>query len=103
MSQPSLTPSARPHDLADIKLQTLCQIGKPHPMRYVFLKLLDHSSSTNSAFLFSLKTLTTIKFEEDPTDTAEVGNRTCICGVCRKSLSNNLKSFALKPCGDVVW
>ncbi|KAI5478905.1 zinc finger protein, nitric oxide synthase-interacting protein [Pseudohyphozyma bogoriensis] len=80
---PSLTPNAEPTPLEEVKLQTLCTVeGKGHPL--------------------SLKSLTTIKFTEDETDSAPVGERHCICPVCRKGLTNNVKAFVMKACGDVV-
>ncbi|KAL8277633.1 hypothetical protein RQP46_009906 [Phenoliferia psychrophenolica] len=80
---PSLTPSATPAAMSEIKLQTLCHAAKPaHPI--------------------SLKTLTSAKFEEDNSSSEPVGERPCICPICRKGLSNNVKTFVLKACGHVV-
>lgn len=46
----------------------------------------------------SLKTLTAAKFEEDATQSSEkAGERPCICPVCRKGLTNNVKAFGTSP------
>ncbi|GAA6016201.1 hypothetical protein JCM10207_000430 [Rhodosporidiobolus poonsookiae] len=80
---PSLTPSATPETVIDVKLQTLCHACKPpHPV--------------------SLKTLTTIKFTEDKAEKTANGNPTVLCPSCRKSITNNVKCYALKACGDVL-
>ncbi|KAM0751891.1 hypothetical protein T439DRAFT_325087 [Meredithblackwellia eburnea MCA 4105] len=80
---PSLTPNAEKEHSKEIKLQTLCLVDEPaHPL--------------------SLKSLTTINFTEEDSTTLPVGERTCICPVCRKALSNNVKSFLLRSCGHVL-
>ncbi|SCV70445.1 BQ2448_1839 [Microbotryum intermedium] len=78
---PSLTPSATPDSVLDVKLQTLCHATKPpHPV--------------------SLKTLTNVKFEVDASDS--IKGVACICPVCRKSLTNNVKAHVVRSCGHVV-
>lgn len=91
--QPSLTPQAAPTRIADIKLQSLCHAGSPsHPI--------------------SLKTLTNVIFNT----TTDIGNLNSgskgsindaeyTCPTCRRTLSNNVASYVLKPCGHVlcVW
>ncbi|KDE05618.1 hypothetical protein MVLG_03990 [Microbotryum lychnidis-dioicae p1A1 Lamole] len=78
---PSLTPSATPDSVLDVKLQTLCHATKPpHPV--------------------SLKTLTNVQFEVDASDSAK--GVACICPVCRKSLTNNVKAYVVRSCGHVV-
>ncbi|GAA5952077.1 hypothetical protein JCM21900_006244 [Sporobolomyces salmonicolor] len=80
---PSLTPSAKPDNVLEVKLQTLCQAAKPpHPV--------------------SLKTLTTLKFTEDSKDKTSTGEPGIICPCCRKTITNNVKTYALKACGDVL-
>ncbi|GAA5864712.1 hypothetical protein JCM8547_008278 [Rhodosporidiobolus lusitaniae] len=80
---PSLTPSATPENVIDVKLQTLCQAAKPaHPL--------------------SLKTLTTIKFTEDAKEKTAAGNPVVLCPSCRSTITNNVKCYALKACGDVL-
>ncbi|SGZ26063.1 BQ5605_C024g09826 [Microbotryum silenes-dioicae] len=79
--QPSLTPSATPDSVLDVKLQTLCHATKPpHPV--------------------SLKTLTNVQFAVDASDSAK--GVACICPVCRKSLTNNVKAYVVRSCGHVV-
>lgn len=83
-SQPSLTPSSTPETVIDVKLQTLCQASKPlHPV--------------------SLKTLTTVKFTEDPVEKNASGNPVVLCPSCRKTITNNVQALVLKACGDVLW
>ncbi|GAA6032083.1 hypothetical protein JCM8097_007059 [Rhodosporidiobolus ruineniae] len=80
---PSLTPSATPENVIDVKLQTLCHASKPpHPV--------------------SLKTLTTVKFSEDDKDLNASSNPVVSCPACRKTITNNVKCYALKTCGDVL-
>ncbi|BGP41505.1 hypothetical protein JCM10449v2_005494 [Rhodotorula kratochvilovae] len=80
---PSLTPSATPENVIDVKLTTLCHAGKlPHPV--------------------SLKTLTTVKFTEDPSEKTGSGSPVVQCPSCRRSITNNVKAFVLKACGDVL-
>lgn len=52
------------------------------------------SSEADGGFR-SLKSLTVVKFEEDSTDGAKEGERACICPVCRKSLTNNVKAYCV--------
>lgn len=81
---PSLTPDAKPEVVLEVKLQTLCQVNKPpHPI--------------------SLKSLSVVKFEVDELDKGRGGDAACICPVCRKTLSNNVKALVIRPCGHVVW
>ncbi|BGP56568.1 hypothetical protein JCM8202v2_004193 [Rhodotorula sphaerocarpa] len=80
---PSLTPSATPETVTDVKLQTLCQASKPpHPI--------------------SLKSLTEVKFTEEPRDKDSRGEPVISCPSCRKTITNNVKSYVLKACGDVL-
>ncbi|GAA5991127.1 hypothetical protein JCM10908_006550 [Rhodotorula pacifica] len=80
---PSLTPSATPDAVIDVKLQTLCQASKPpHPV--------------------SLKTLTEVKFTQEPRDKDDKGDPVVSCPSCRKTITNNVKSYVLKACGDVL-
>lgn len=81
--QPSLTPSATPESIINIKLQTLCHASvPPHPL--------------------SLKTLTPIKFtQENPDDKS--ASPVVICPSCRTTITNNVACWALKACGDVLW
>ncbi|GAA5998488.1 uncharacterized protein JCM10292_002731 [Rhodotorula paludigena] len=80
---PSLTPSSTPETVIDVKLQTLCQASKPpHPV--------------------SLKTLTTVKFTEDPVEKNASGNPVVLCPSCRKTITNNVQALVLKACGDVL-
>ncbi|BGP33518.1 hypothetical protein JCM10296v2_005322 [Rhodotorula toruloides] len=80
---PSLTPTATPESIIDTKLQTLCHASKPpHPV--------------------SLKTLVTVKLTEDPEEKNRSGNPTVLCPSCRKTITNNVKAYALKACGDVL-
>ncbi|BGP09537.1 hypothetical protein JCM10049v2_005410 [Rhodotorula toruloides] len=80
---PSLTPTATPESIIDTKLQTLCHASKsPHPV--------------------SLKSLVTVKLTEDPEEKNRSGNPTVLCPSCRKTITNNVKAFALKACGDVL-
>ncbi|BGP01511.1 zinc finger protein, nitric oxide synthase-interacting protein [Rhodotorula toruloides] len=80
---PSLTPTATPESIIDTKLQTLCHASRPpHPV--------------------SLKTLVTVKLTEDPEEKNRSGNPTVLCPSCRKTITNNVKVFALKACGDVL-
>ncbi|GAA5932996.1 hypothetical protein JCM3775_005285 [Rhodotorula graminis] len=80
---PSLTPSATPDAIIDVKLQTLCHAGKrPHPV--------------------NLKQLTTVKFTEDPVEKTSSGSPVVQCPSCRKSITNNVKAFVLKACGHVL-
>ncbi|BGP25951.1 zinc finger protein, nitric oxide synthase-interacting protein [Rhodotorula toruloides] len=80
---PSLTPTATPESVIDAKLQTLCHASKPpHPV--------------------SLKTLVTVKLTKDPEEKNRSGNPTVLCPSCRKTITNNVKAFALKACGDVL-
>ncbi|GAA5886358.1 hypothetical protein JCM16303_002510 [Sporobolomyces ruberrimus] len=80
---PSLTPSAKPEAVLDVKLQTLCQASKPpHPL--------------------SLKSLTAVKLTTDPADKTSKGDLAVICPCCRKSITNNVKSYVLKACGDLL-
>jgi hypothetical protein len=73
----------------------------PHPL---LKKILINKNFPHLISQKRLKTLTQVKFEEDINDlTAGVGMRNCICPVCRKSLSNNVKTFVLKACGHVIW
>lgn len=82
--QPSLTPSATPENIIDVKLQTLCHAGKrPHPV--------------------SLKALTPVHFTEDPAEKTASGSPVVLCPSCRKSITNNVKAFVLKACGHVLW
>ena len=84
-------------------MQTLCNVTNPvHPCSYSRLRSCAVLTSSPRCSC-SLKSLLVVKFEEDSTDTAPVGQRACICGVCRRSFSNNVKAFVLKPCGDVIW
>ncbi|ORY41818.1 hypothetical protein BCR35DRAFT_336415 [Leucosporidium creatinivorum] len=79
---PSLTPSSTPDAVLDVKLQTLCQVAKPaHPI--------------------SLKSLTVVKFETEKGDATST-DISCICPCCRKSLTNNVKAYVVRPCGDVL-
>ncbi|BGP17747.1 hypothetical protein JCM10213_005329 [Rhodosporidiobolus nylandii] len=80
---PSLTPSATPENVIDVKLQTLCHASKPpHPV--------------------SLKSLTVVKFAEDEKDKTASGSPVVSCPSCRKTITNNVKCYALKACGDVL-
>ncbi|GAA5850354.1 hypothetical protein JCM5353_004357 [Sporobolomyces roseus] len=80
---PSLTPSAKPDAVLNVKLQTLCQASKPsHPL--------------------SLKSLTTVKLAVDTADKTSKGDLAVICPCCRKSITNNVKSYVLKACGDLL-
>lgn len=87
---PSLTPNAAPTKISEVKLQTLCRANDPpHP--------------------FSLKSLTTVNFHAAPEATngasSSTGSSTepeYTCPSCRKTLSNNVASFVLKPCGHVL-
>ncbi|GAA5952671.1 hypothetical protein JCM3765_002242 [Sporobolomyces pararoseus] len=80
---PSLTPSAKPDAVLDVKLQTLCQASKPpHPL--------------------NLKSLTAVKLATDPNDKTSKGDSAVICPCCRKSITNNVKSYVLKACGDLL-
>ncbi|GAA5860969.1 hypothetical protein JCM3774_003206 [Rhodotorula dairenensis] len=82
---PSLTPSATPDAVIDVKLQTLCHASKtPHPI--------------------SLKTLTEVKFTEEPRDKDDksASDPVVACPSCRKTITNNVKSYVLKACGDVL-
>ncbi|GAA5983860.1 hypothetical protein JCM11641_006399 [Rhodosporidiobolus odoratus] len=80
---PSLTPSSTPENVIDVKLQTLCHASKPpHPV--------------------SLKTLTTIKFNEDAKEKTSSGSPVVTCPSCRSSITNNVKCYALRACGHVL-
>ncbi|GAA5939936.1 uncharacterized protein JCM15063_004350 [Sporobolomyces koalae] len=80
---PSLTPSAKPEAVLDVKLQTLCQASKPpHPL--------------------SLKSLTAVKLVTEQADKKSTENAAIICPCCRKSITNNVKSYVLKACGDLL-
>ncbi|KWU44844.1 hypothetical protein RHOSPDRAFT_29078 [Rhodotorula sp. JG-1b] len=80
---PSLTPSATPDAVIDVKLQTLCYATKtPHPI--------------------SLKTLIEVKFTQEPRDKDDKGEPVVSCPSCRKTITNNVKSYVLKACGDVL-
>ncbi|GAA5888596.1 hypothetical protein JCM6882_009011 [Rhodosporidiobolus microsporus] len=80
---PSLTPSSTPENVIDVKLQTLCHASKPpHPV--------------------SLKTLIEVKFAEEPKDKTKAGDPVVTCPSCRKTITNNVKCYALKACGDVL-
>ncbi|POY73301.1 hypothetical protein BMF94_3635 [Rhodotorula taiwanensis] len=80
---PSLTPSATPDAVMDVKLQPLCQASKPpHPI--------------------SLKSLTEVKFTQEPRDKNDTGEPIVSCPSCRKTITNNVKSYVLKACGDVL-
>lgn len=73
-TQPSLTPSATPDTVIDVKLQTLCYATKtPHPI--------------------SLKSLTEVKFTEEPRDKDDKGEPVVSCPSCRKTITNNVKSY----------
>lgn len=73
-AQPSLTPSATPDAVIDVKLQTLCYATKtPHPI--------------------SLKTLTEVKFAQEPRDKDDKGDPVVSCPSCRKTITNNVKSY----------
>ncbi|KAM0786411.1 hypothetical protein ACM66B_001876 [Microbotryomycetes sp. NB124-2] len=78
---PSLTPTATPDTVFDVKLQTMCTAGDPtHPM--------------------SLKSLTSVKFVSDESD--KQPSRDIICPCCRKSITLNSKPYLLRPCGHVL-
>ncbi|GAA5823111.1 hypothetical protein JCM10212_002675, partial [Sporobolomyces blumeae] len=80
---PSLTPSAKPDMVLDVKLQTLCQAAKPpHPL--------------------NLKTLTTVKMTTDPKDKTSKGDPGVLCPCCRKSITNNVKSYVVRSCGHLL-
>lgn len=79
--QPSLTPSATPDAVIDVKLQTLCYATKtPHPI--------------------SLKTLTEVKFTQEPRDKDDdKGEPVVACPSCRKTITNNVKSYGESASG----
>lgn len=58
----------------DVKLQPLCQASKPpHPI--------------------SLKSLTEVKFTQEPRDKNDTGEPIVSCPSCRKTITNNVKSY----------
>jgi len=91
---PSLTPEAAPTKLSEVKLQSLCHAGNPaHPI--------------------SLKSLTVVNFrivsdagrsstQSASASNSAVGDIEYTCPSCRKTLSNNVASYVLKPCGHVL-
>ncbi|CAD6565619.1 MAG: hypothetical protein CYPHOPRED_005880, partial [Cyphobasidiales sp. Tagirdzhanova-0007] len=89
---PSLTPEAAPTKISDVGLQSLCHAGTPsHPI--------------------SLKTLTSVIFHKaSDAGAKDSGSNTngamtdfdYTCPTCRRTLSNNVASYVLKPCGHVL-
>src|SRR5271156_290216 len=79
---PSLTPSTGQSELAtnERKLSTICPASDPehtHPL--------------------SLKSLVEVIFSEDPQDKTSDVHPLRICPSCKKSLTNNIKSYRMFP------
>ncbi|KAI0797307.1 hypothetical protein BC629DRAFT_1581647 [Irpex lacteus] len=101
---PSLTPtyasSGPPTSLQDVKLQTTCHGGNPshHLTRKQLLPVnFTFDTSSNNPSSSTASTPTT-----DDKPKAKDTDLTAICPSCKKTLSNNLLMFLMKPCGHVV-
>lgn len=95
-----------------MKLQTLCRAGEPaHPIRLAVA--IDRPCSRerpadcDAIVAISLKSLTNVNFhladstlKESTTKDVKEGDYTCPS--CRKTLSNNVASYVLRPCGHVL-
>ncbi|CAI2173773.1 8093_t:CDS:2 [Funneliformis geosporum] len=79
--RPSLTPSAEPDKVKQVKQQTMCTAANP-----------EHS--------INMKSLIPTKFTEDKDPTSKTIN--LICPSCRKTLTNSLKICLMKTCGHVI-
>lgn len=59
-------------------------------------------SSTNRFCNASLKTLTTLKFTEDSKDKTSTGEPVIICPCCRKTITNNVKTYGKPPSHQLI-
>ncbi|KAL0951228.1 hypothetical protein HGRIS_007949 [Hohenbuehelia grisea] len=100
---PSLTPTytsgANPRSLQDVKLQTTCRGGNPkHPISLKNLMPVKFTMYDGSAPSASVES-TPVAEEDVPIKKDEP---TPICPSCKKTLSNNMLMFLMKPCAHVV-
>ncbi|KAH9924987.1 uncharacterized protein BXZ73DRAFT_50170 [Epithele typhae] len=110
---PSLTPTyagpagAAPTSLADIKLQTTCHGGPPHPLARKHLIAVKWSFDTSLGSAGKSVEATPASTESGESTTAPKGatreeEKPPICPSCKKQLSNNTLLHLMKPCGHVT-
>lgn len=58
------------------------------------------AAAADAAHDFTLKTLVTVNFNQDPSSTPDTPSRSCPS--CTKALSNSTKAVVAKPCGHVL-
>ncbi|KAJ3554043.1 hypothetical protein NM688_g3310 [Phlebia brevispora] len=104
---PSLTPTytsnGPPKSLSDVKLQTTCRGGNPphHLLRKHLIPVnFTFDTSSNKLPTSSESTPATEGSQESKHKQEESLN--AICPSCKKSLSNHILLFLMKPCGHVT-
>ncbi|KAI0049506.1 hypothetical protein FA95DRAFT_1556798 [Auriscalpium vulgare] len=100
---PSLTPtytsSGPPSSLKDVKLQTTCRGGNPaHPISLKGLIPVQFTLQGPSPTASASSTPANV----EPSKSSREEEREPMCPSCKKSLSNSVRIFLMKPCSHVT-